>query len=167
MRARTDTAAERPKIAIFQCKTGDWYAGEYKGNRMRAGFGVHQAVLPFGTPGAFSSGYRGAFSGNQREGHGVEHFANGGRYHGQWSQGRKEGSGVFTYPSGERIFGRWERGTKVSSPLPLRAAAYCMPRGMVYVRGTKVSSVLFDAVNAEHAAVLRNADEAEARHVAN
>ena len=46
-------------------------------------------------------------------------------------------------------------------------AAWCMPPGMVYVRGTKVSSVPFDAVNAEHAAVLRNADEAEARHVAN
>ena len=122
MGGRTDTAAE-PKIAIFQCKTGDWYAGEYRGNRMRAGFGVHQAVLPCVTPGAFSSGYRGAFSGNKREGHGVEHFANGGRYHGQWSQGRKEGSGVFTYPCGQRIFGRWERGTKVSSPLPLRNAA--------------------------------------------
>ena len=67
-------------------------------------------------------------------------FASGDVYRGQWKGGLKEGDGVVTFADGRRICGRW-------------------------VGDKEVSSVPFDAANPAHAAVLRAANEAEARRV--
>ena len=84
--------------------------------------------------------YRGQWKGDKREGDGVYTFANGDVYRGQYQGDKKEGDGVYTFASGRRTFDK-------------------------YKGGKEVSSVPFDATNPAHAAVLRAANEAEARLV--
>jgi hypothetical protein len=84
--------------------------------------------------------YRGQWKGDQMEGDAVHTWASGSVYRGQWKGGLKDGDGVVTFADGRRICGRW-------------------------VGDKEVSSVPFDAANPAHAAVLRAANEAEARRV--
>ncbi len=84
--------------------------------------------------------YRGQWKGDKIEGDGVHTWANGNVYRGQWQGGLREGDGVFTIASGRRTFGQCKG-------------------------GKQVSSVPFDTANPAHAALLRAANEAEARRV--
>ena len=84
--------------------------------------------------------YRGQWKRCLREGDGVNTWANGAVYCGQWKGGQREGEAVFTFADGRRICGQF-KGDK------------------------QVSSVPFDAADPAHAAVLRAANEAEARRV--
>ena len=84
--------------------------------------------------------YRGQLKGDKLEGDGVFTAANGDVYRGQWKGDEREGDGVFTFASGRRTFDKCKG-------------------------GKEVSSVPFDAANPAHAAVLRAANEAEARRV--
>jgi hypothetical protein len=86
--------------------------------------------------------YTGEYEGNRFHGIGEITGANGGVYRGQWKGGLMEGDGVYTFADGRRTFGRWEG-------------------------GKEASSVPFDAANPAHAAVLRAANEAEARRPCN
>jgi hypothetical protein len=90
--------------------------------------------------GANGEVYRGQYKGGLKEGDGVYTFASGDVYRGQFKGDKREGDGVYTFADGRRTFGR-------------------------YKGGKEVSSVPFDAANPAHAAVLRAANEAEARRV--
>jgi hypothetical protein len=84
--------------------------------------------------------YRGEYKRGSYEGHGVYTFLDGETYRGQFKGDQPEGQGVYTYANHVRTF--------------------CW-----YVSGKKERSVPFDAANPNHIAVLRKANEAEARHI--
>jgi hypothetical protein len=102
----------------------------------------------------------------------VQHGPGGTVYHGQFIQDKKEGRVVISYTSGERTFDRYEAGKKVSSFF-WKALFIDQNNPTSHTAGpltgahrnwtVKVSSDPFDGATEEHAAVLRQANMAEAR----
>jgi hypothetical protein len=139
----------------FRCaKNGAVYTGEYEGNRFH---GIGEITFAGGNV------YRGQWKENKMEGDGVYTWADGNAYRGQWKGDKMEGDGVFTWASGNVYRGQF-KGDKMEG-----AGVNTWANGRrtfdKYKRDKEVSSVPFDAANPAHAAVLRAANEAEARRV--
>ena len=143
---------------IFRCKNRDSYAGEYEGDRMH-GIGVHAWAV-----GAHQGDvYRGQWEWGQMEGHGVYEWARGAVYGGQHKAGKMEGLGVCHYTSRNVYHGLWKEGKRDGHAVYTRASG---KRTFDHWEGDKeLSSVPFNEANSEHAAVLREANDAEARRL--
>jgi hypothetical protein len=150
----------------FRCaKNGAVYTGEYEGNRFH---GIGEYTWANGDV------YRGQFNDGKSEGDGVFTWANGDVYRGQFKDDTSEGDGVLTFANGDVYRGQWKGG------VPEGGSVHTLGGGIVrgilsmltgrrtfekWEGGKEVSSVPFDAANPAHAAVLRAANEAEARRV--
>jgi hypothetical protein len=161
--------------SIFRCKNGNVYEGEYEGNRMHgvgvqtwANGDVYRGQCSGGQkdgPGVYvwadGAVYRGQWKGNKRDGVGVHKFASGAVYRGQYKADELSGHGVYMWANGAIYLGEW-RGDKRQGRGAHTFASGKQAFGR-YEDDQEVSSVPFDAANREHAAVLRAANEAEAR----
>jgi hypothetical protein len=140
---------------IFRCaKNGAVYRGEYEGNRFH---GIGELTW------SDEDVYRGQFKGGLKEGSGVFTWADGDVHTGQWKGGVREGVGVFTFADG-RVYRGQFKGDKMEGD-----AVYTFADGRQtfdrWEGGEEVLSMPFEAANPAHAAVLRAANEAEARRV--
>jgi hypothetical protein len=162
----------------FRGKDGSVYEGKYEAKRMH-GAGVFEQADGVVYRGQYRVGqkeghgvttypsgnvHRGQYKGGQREGYCVYTYAKGKEtYRGQFkgNVGKREGYGVITtYPSGNVYRGQWKKDKKEGHGVDTSNGEQTFGW---YEGGKKVSSVPFDAANPEHAAVLRAANEAEAR----
>ena len=137
-------------FGLHTLANGDVYCGEYKGGE-KEGHGTYTD--------SDKGHYCGQFKGDQRDGYGVLCARNGGIYCGQWKGDEKEGHAVYHGTDNSIYCGQYKGGQRERGVNALASGE----RTFDLRQGGRNVSVPFDAVNPEHAAMLREANDAEAR----
>ena len=160
-------------FSVHTLANGDVYCGEYKGGE-KEGHGTYT--------GSDKGHYCGQWKGDKRDGYGAQTFADKDVYWGQWKEDKRDGYGVLRARNGGIYCGQWKGDEKEGHAIHrwTDKSIYCgqykggqRERGVNALasgertfdlrQGGRNVSVPFDAVNPEHAAMLREANDAEAR----